>query len=135
MIPDEIDRGPYELRGLQMNQTTETQRTDGSASSLSLYVFADKERVPRDADCFDPLSDIAWLQFIDGLDMFVVDGETVLADTVVAEHEAANCDILLVDDAGTVRRRWDLPSKTKEVHSIRRTVERTIEARERGDHR
>lgn len=99
---------------------------DRTDDGLSLFVVAD-ERVSGTSDCFDPVSDLAWLQFIDGLDMFlVVGGESDFFDTVVRDDTSAETGLWLVDGAGTVQRQWSLPSERREILSIGRTVEREV---------
>ncbi|KAB1190045.1 hypothetical protein GJR96_17900 [Haloferax sp. MBLA0076] len=124
MCRDEVAGSAHEVAGFQTG-TSEAGATD---NNLSLYVFAAVEHVPRPEDCFDPLSDITWLQFIDGLDMYVVVGdEAAFVDAVAPDCDAREPGVWLVDDSGTVHSQWSLPSERNDVLSIGRTVERTID--------
>lgn len=103
----------------------EWTRGERTADGLSLFVVAD-ERVSRSSDCLDPVSDLAWLQFIDGVDMFLVGGDSDFFDTAVCDDTNAETGLWLVDGAGTVQRQWSLPSERREILSIGRTVEREV---------
>lgn len=110
-------------------QTTRSppEATDGR---LSLFVVAGEDGEAAAADSLDPVADLAWLQFIDGLDLFVVvESQREFFDTVAADHDSPDSGLWLVDEVGTVHRQWALPSERGEVLAIGRTVERTIDTR------
>ncbi|WP_411966336.1 hypothetical protein [Haloferax sp. YSMS24] len=127
MVPSE--RFPVPSSDLSVpgeDTPTEWPRGGRTDDKLSLFVVAD-ERVSRASDYLDPVSDLTWLQFIDGLDMFlVVGGDSDFFDTVVRDDTNAETGLWLVDSAGTVQRQWSLPSERREVLSIGRTVQEEV---------
>ena len=128
MAPEKFHTSPRDVSRFDefaVSNRTTPERMD---NHLSLYVVAAGEHGSSADGYPDPISDITWLQFIDGLDMYVVaGGESDFFDTVVTDHDSPDNGLWLVDDAGTVHRQWSLPSERQEVLSIGRTVEQTIE--------
>ncbi|KAB1185013.1 MULTISPECIES: hypothetical protein [Haloferax] len=131
--PDNLSRSAYRSSDRTADALTGAPSEDTTDNCLSLFVLACEEHMPGDGDCFSPLSDIAWLQFIEGLEMHVVvDNQPSVAETHAADFDARGSGVWLVDDTGTVHSQWALPSKRQEVLSIGRTVEQTIDSWGKG---
>ncbi|KAB1191165.1 MULTISPECIES: hypothetical protein [Haloferax] len=127
MTPEKFHASKHEPRGFDEHTPSNQPTTETADNRLSLFVVAVDEHESHSGDCLDPLSDIAWLQFIDGLDMHVVvGGENDFFDTIGSEVDSQN-GLWLVDAAGTIHRKWALPSERREVLSIGRAVEQTLD--------
>ncbi|WP_416841575.1 hypothetical protein [Haloferax sp. DFSO52] len=127
MTPEKIHAPPHGNSGSGEYSSTNLTGNQTTNNRLSLFVVTADEHVSTTGDFLDPLSDIAWLQFIDGIDMFVLVGnERDVLDTSARDCEVPDSGLWLVDEAGTVRRQWSLPSERREVLSIGRSVESTL---------
>ncbi|WP_410767642.1 hypothetical protein [Haloferax sp. DFSO60] len=100
---------------------------DTCDDQLSLLVFLCDDQHSTGDVVSQVLTDISWLQFIEGLGVYVV---IDVGNAVVDPMTSDRGHVFLVDDAGAIQRRWKFPAETEDVALIRQTIEQAIAAQE-----